>query len=128
MLSPCTKCLFTQILKSLLPLAAQEPQELHCRQQQPGSAWFLAQIDGVPWRSGAPQACTDGSGSHHGRGNAGGGLGPSSCVEGYSTGWATELGVLHVRGQHITGHLSFTWHKKTHTGLLLPLCPSCTLR
>lgn len=33
------------------------------------------------WRSGAPQACTDGSGSHHRRGNAGGSLGPPCWVE-----------------------------------------------
>lgn len=52
MLSACKKCLFTQILKSLLPLATQEPWELLCRQQQPRSTWFLAQVDGVLWEPG----------------------------------------------------------------------------
>lgn len=33
-------------------MATQEPEELLCREQQPGSTWFLAQVDGMPWEPG----------------------------------------------------------------------------
>lgn len=52
MLSACKKYLFAQTLRTPLPLATQEPEELLCREQQPGSTWFLAQVDGMPWEPG----------------------------------------------------------------------------
>lgn len=48
---------------------------------------------------------------------------------GYRARWATELGMLHLKGQHIAGHFPFIWYKKMNAGLLPPLLPlCCTLR
>lgn len=71
MLSACTKCLFTQILKTPLPLVTQDPAGIAL---QTAAAWkHLVSGTGRwralgAWMSDTPQACTDSSGSHHGRG------------------------------------------------------------
>lgn len=117
MFSACTKCLFTQILRTPLPVAIQEPGETlgfwHRWMVCPGSLDI---------------SCTEGSGSHHCWGSPDDCLGCSSWVE-YGTGWAKELSIPQLKGQHIAGHPLFTWHKIMHAGLL-PLLPTswCALR
>lgn len=89
--SACTKCFLTQILRTPLPVATQEPGETlgfwHRYMVCPGSLEI---------------SCTDGGGFHHCWGSPDDCLGRSSRVEDGAS-WATELSILHLKGQHTAG-------------------------
>lgn len=122
-LSACTKYIFTQILETPLLLETQEPGEFLCRQQWPGSTWFLAQGDGMPWDHEGLALL------RHARTAGGSTVAKGVQVAAWDphAGWTTELGILHLKGQHMAGHLPFTWHKTMHAGPLPLFLPSLRL-